>query len=335
MKRLRLVYMGTPEFAVAPMKAIIEEGFSVEAVVTVPDKPAGRGQKLSPSAVKVFAREKGLRVLQPVSLRDPSFINELKSINPDLIIVVAFRILPKEVYALPPLGTFNLHASLLPAYRGAAPIQRAVMNGESQTGLTTFLLDQGIDTGKILFQKPMTISPEETAGELHDRMMMESPEIVLATIRFLAEGKIYSHPQLKLVNAPQPPDASAYPSAPKILKSDCHIDWNRPVIEIFNQIRGLSPYPAAYIELQGPANESFHLKIYKASAALVELSELATILKQDYQPGDLICDGRKNLFIKALDGFLKILEVQLQGKKRLNIEEFLRGFKLEGQWKAL
>ena len=335
MEKPGIVYMGTPEFAVAPLKAILEAGYPVKAVVTVPDKPAGRGQKLTPSALKVFALEKSLKILQPVSLRDPAFISEIKSLHPDLMIVVAFHILPREVFMLPPLGTFNLHASLLPAYRGAAPIQRAVMNGESQTGLTTFLLDDGIDTGKIIFQQTMSIEPDETAGELHDRMLIESPEIVLATIRFLASGEIPQNPHLQLVNAPQPADVSAYPSAPKILKDDCQISWNNPSVKIFNQIRGLSPYPAAFTVLQNSHQEKFHIKIFKATLLSTDESHQWVPYGQLFQPGDVITDGRKYLIVKTLDGFLKIIVVQLQGKKRLNIEEFLRGFRMEGQWKAL
>ncbi len=335
MERPRIVYMGTPEFAVSPLKAVIEAGYPIEAVVTVPDKPAGRGQKLTQSAVKIFALEKGLRILQPINLKDPAFIAELKAIQPDLIIVVAFRILPREVFSMPALGTFNLHASLLPAYRGAAPIQRAIMNGETQTGLSTFLLDEGIDTGKIIYQKHLTIGEQETAGELHDRMMMESPEIVLATIHFLISGEESSNATLILVNAPQPADATIFPPAPKILKNDCHIHWNEACRHIFNQIRGLSPYPGAYTELKSSAKETFHLKIFKAKIPTSDEFQRGKAFDVLSDPGSVITDGRSYMYVRTLDGFIQVLEVQLQGKKRLNTEEFLRGFRMEGQWIAL
>lgn len=334
MEKPRIVYMGTPEFAVTPLQALLEAGFPVQAVVTVPDKPAGRGQKITSSAVKEFALQKGLQLLQPFSLRDGNFLEKLQTLSPELIIVVAFRILPREVFTMPPLGTFNLHASLLPAYRGAAPIQRAVMNGETITGLTTFLLDDGIDTGKILFQRILPIGPSETAGELHDRMMQYSPEITLATVEFLWKGIVPQNPDLKLVNAPQPTDATNYPTAPKILKNDCQIHWNRPTVQIYNQIRGLSPYPGAFTFLHNEDGSSFQLKIYNAEIVSAQSEELSSMLSNDPFPGTLLTDKRKLLIIKTLDGFLKINEVQLQGKKRLSTEEFLRGFRMEGEWKV-
>lgn len=334
MKKPRIVYMGTPEFAVTPLQALLEAGFPVEAVITVPDKPAGRGQKITPSAVKEFALQKGLPILQPLSLRDNEFLENLQAFCPDLIIVVAFRILPREVFTMPPLGTFNLHASLLPAYRGAAPIQRAIMNGETQTGLTTFLLDDGIDTGKILFQLALPIGPSDTAGELHDRMMQYSPAITLATVEFLWKGILPQNPDLKLVNAPQPTDATNYPTAPKILKNDCQIHWNRPTVQIYNQIRGLSPYPGAFTFLHNKVGISFQLKIINAEIFSAQPEELSPKLSSNAEPGTLLTDKRKLLIIRTLDGFLKITEVQLQGKKRLLVEDFLRGFRMEGEWKV-
>ncbi|MGC8865137.1 MAG: methionyl-tRNA formyltransferase [Bacteroidales bacterium] len=334
MEKPRIVYMGTPEFAVAPLQALMEAGYPVISVVTVPDKPAGRGQKITPSAVKAFAKQNDLPILQPLSLRDREFLNQLHALHPDLIIVVAFRILPREVFTSPPLGTFNLHASLLPAYRGAAPIQRAIMNGETQTGLTTFLLDEGIDTGKILFQRPLQIGSSETAGELHDRMMLYSPEITLATVEFLWNGIVPQNSDLKLVNAHQPVEVSNLPTAPKILKDDCQIHWNNSTIQIYNQIRGLSPYPAAFTIIQNQEGITLQLKIFSAEMIQPHQVESSGLISQEVAPGTLLTDKSKLLIIKTKDGFLKINEVQLQGKKRLSSEEFLRGFRMETPWHA-
>ncbi|HNV52943.1 MAG TPA: methionyl-tRNA formyltransferase, partial [Tenuifilaceae bacterium] len=238
----RIVYMGTPDFAVEPLKAIVDAGYNVVAVVTVPDKPVGRGQKLQSSPVKQYAEEKGLLVLQPEKLRNEDFVNQLKELNPDIAVVVAFRMLPETVWSLPKIGTFNLHASLLPQYRGAAPINWAVINGEKKTGLTTFLLDKEIDTGNIIDQLEVLIDENETAGELHDKLMLLGGSMVVKTIQKLAEGNYTPTPQKNLA-------VGELKAAPKIFKETCKVDWGKSYIQVHNFIRGLSPYPAAWSEM--------------------------------------------------------------------------------------
>ena len=305
---IRIVYMGTPEFAVAPLKALISAGISVEAVVTVPDKPAGRGQKVKPSPVKQFALDHHLPVLQPDRLREEGFLEILHNIGADMFVVVAFRKLPPEVWSIPPMGTFNLHASLLPDYRGAAPIHRAVMNGDKTTGLTTFLIREEIDAGEILMQLPMSIREDETTGSLHDRMMEAGGGLVVDTVRGLVSGSLQPKEQL-LVN----PGKMRF--APKILKEDCRIVWDRDVRSVYNQIRGLSPHPAAFCSMRMPDATLTTLKIYH-SAIVGETSGL---------PGTLHTDDKTFLEVCCREGRLRLLEIQMEGRKRMDIASFLRG----------
>jgi len=317
----RIVFMGTPEFAVPSLKAIIDSGYSVPAVITAPDKPSGRGKKLSPSAVKIFAEEQGIKVWQPAKLKDPQFLENLKKIDPHLQVVVAFRMLPQVVWDLPPYGTVNLHASLLPQYRGAAPINHAIMNGETKTGLTTFFLDKEIDTGKIILQKEMEIGKTETAGELHDRMMVAGADLLLETIE-----------QIRL-NQVNPLDQSALTSvtgylnpAPKIFKEHCRIDWNKPGQDVFNMIRGLSPFPTAFTYLENPEGRQFLIKIYQAEFEPASGTHAV---------GSIHTDGKTFLKISVPNGYLFIKEIQLAGKKKLPIADFLRGFHLDENWKLV
>ncbi len=297
--------MGTPEFAVASLAALLDAGKEIVAVVTAPDKPAGRGQKISESAVKQFAVSKGLPVLQPVKLKDPDFIAQLTALKPDLQVVVAFRMLPEVVWNLPPQGTINLHASLLPNYRGAAPINWAVINGEKETGVTTFKLQHEIDTGDILMQEKLLIGDTETAGELHDRMKITGAELLVQTVNDLEKGKLQASAQNS---------DSAIKHAPKLFKEDCEIHWNQSAKHIYNQIRGLSPYPTAFSTLAGK-----NLKIFKA-----------TLVQQQphVKPGEFVTDHKTFLKFAAADGWLNLEEVQLEGKKKMGIEEFLRGIRL-------
>ena len=297
--------MGTPEFAVASLSALLDAGKEIVAVITAPDKPAGRGQKISESAVKQFAVSKGLPVLQPLKLKDPDFIAQLTALKPDLQVVVAFRMLPEVVWNLPPQGTINLHASLLPNYRGAAPINWAVINGEKETGVTTFKLQHEIDTGDILMQEKLLIGDTETAGELHDRLKITGAELLVQTVNDLEKGKLQASAQ----NAD-----SAIKHAPKLFKEDCEIHWNQSAKHIYNQIRGLSPYPTAFSTLAGK-----NLKIFKA-----------TLVQQQphVKPGEFVTDHKTFLKFAAADGWLNLEEVQLEGKKKMGIEEFLRGIRL-------
>jgi len=297
--------MGTPEFAVASLAALLDAGKEIVAVVTAPDKPAGRGQKISESAVKQFAVSKGLPVLQPVKLKDSDFIAQLTALKPDLQVVVAFRMLPEVVWNLPPQGTINLHASLLPNYRGAAPINWAVINGEKETGLTTFKLQHEIDTGDILLQDKLTIGDQETAGELHDRMKTAGAALLVKTVTELEKGKLQATAQ----NAD-----STFKHAPKLYKEDCVIQWNLSAEHIYNQIRGLSPYPTAFTNIGGK-----NLKIFRA--ALVQQ-------QPHVKPGEFVTDHKTFLKFAAADGWLNLEEVQLEGKKKMGIEEFLRGIRL-------
>jgi len=316
----RILFLGTPEFAVHSLARLIEHAYEIAAVVTAPDQPAGRGQTLQQSPVKKYALEAGLRVLQPVKLKDPLFIETLKTINADLFIVVAFRMLPEAVWQMPRLGTFNLHASLLPQYRGAAPINHAIINGEKESGITTFFLKKEIDTGEIIFQERMAIGPEETAGELHDRMMMQGAALVVKTADAIADGQVKTFEQ-DLVTAPGEP----LRPAPKIFKTDCKIDWSRKSNDIFNQIRGLSPYPGAYTLFISPDGENYPVKIFRAHRP----SESETLT-----PGRIITDGKSQLAISSGDGLLQVIELQLAGKKMMKTGEFLRGFRLNSDWKT-
>jgi len=310
--------MGTPDFAVASLEAILNAGYQVIAVITAPDKPAGRGKKLSQPAVKRFAVGRGLKVLQPPRLKNPKFLEELKILKADLQVVVAFRMLPEQVWDMPPMGTINLHASLLPQYRGAAPIHHAIINGEKETGLTTFLLQKEIDTGNILFQKKLKIGSGENVGELHDRMMVAGGELLVETIERVRKGKITPIDQQQFIQ----PETLLKP-APKIFNEKCRIQWNNDMDTVHNFIRGLSPLPGAFSELNSPKGEIIIVKIFKASR---EKS-----LTQ-FHPGTILTDGKTYLKVTVVDGFIRLHELQLSGKKRLQTAELLRGFTLDEDW---
>lgn len=312
--------MGTPEFAVDSLEAIYRNGYDIPAVITAPDKPAGRGQAIRSSAVKQFALRHGLPVLQPESLRDPAFIDALKKLQADLFIVVAFRILPMEVWSLPPKGTFNLHASLLPQYRGAAPMNWAIINGESETGLTTFFLDRNVDTGMIILRKNISIGKDETVGQLHDRMKKAGADLVIETIRSIENGPVSTFSQEQFMAS-----GEELKKAPKITKDDCRINWHHDVTAVHDFIRGLSPVPGAFTYLKPPSGDELYVKIYFSS--IRERSKTS-------QPGNIATDGRTFLEVSAINGSLAILEVQLAGKKRMGIDEFLRGFKIDPSWKT-
>jgi len=301
--------MGTPQFAVASLDELIKAGSEIVGVITAPDKPAGRGQKISESAVKQYAVANGLRVLQPTNLKDPEFLAELRSLDADLQVVVAFRMLPEEVWNMPDKGTINLHASLLPNYRGAAPINWAIINGEKESGVTTFFLKHEIDTGNVLFTEKVTLTGHETAGDLHDRLMHKGAGLLVKTVKAVESGRYNEHPQASLHS-----EDAELKNAPKIYKDDCKIDWNRPVIEVYNLIRGLSPVPTAFTELNGKT-----LKIYRANYQETE---------PGVQPGGFITDNKSHLKFAAKDGFISVTDVQLEGKKRMEIAEFLRGVRL-------
>jgi len=304
-KKLRIVFMGTPDFAVTNLKVLIEDGQNIVGVITAPDKPAGRGKKIQESAVKKYATEQELNILQPTNLKDEGFLSELKSLKADLQIVVAFRMLPVAVWDMPNLGTFNLHASLLPQYRGAAPINWAIMNGEKETGVSTFFLQHEIDTGNIIFQEKIQITDNMNVGELHDELMNLGARLVVETVHQIENNSINAKPQTEFKEDELKP-------APKIFKADCKIDWNQPIENIHNHIRGLSPYPAAWTRLNNKG-----LKIFKGSKETVNNQEETETILTDH----------KTFFKVAVDGgFYNIEELQLEGKKRMKIEDFLRGF---------
>jgi methionyl-tRNA formyltransferase len=307
--KLRIVFMGTPDFAVASLKSILEAGFEVVGVVTAPDRPAGRGRKVQPSAVKQFAQKHHIKVLQPTNLKDESFLDELRGLHANLQVVVAFRMLPKEVWQMPEHGTFNLHASLLPQYRGAAPINWAIINGETETGVTTFFIDDKIDTGSIILQKKENILPEDNAGSLHDRLMELGAELVVETCNQIAAGTVDGLPQ-KEINNLKP--------AHKIHKETCRVDWEAPLEEIHNLIRGLSPYPAAWTHLVNHGKEE-PIKVY---GTRIETGE------HNLKPGELIVD-KKSLKVAGKGGYLQILELQLPGKRKMKISEVLNGLNLD------
>lgn len=298
--------MGTPDFAVEPLRRLVEGGYSVVAVVTMPDKPSGRGLKMKGSAVKEYALSVNIPILQPEKLRDTAFVEELSGYAPDLGIVVAFKMLPTVVWSMPRLGTFNLHASLLPDYRGAAPINWAIMNGDKVSGITTFMLDRDIDTGDVLCKESVVIADDETAGTLHDKLMLLGGDLVLKSVDLIAEGGVVPISQSDIKGVDMRP-------APKIFKDDCRLDSSRGVVSIYDKVRGLSPYPAAWCEIQG---ESF--KIFRAHYELCE-SEV----------GEIKTDGKSYLKIGCKDGYLLIDDLQMAGKKRMNIADFLRGYKWE------
>jgi methionyl-tRNA formyltransferase len=309
MKDLRIVFMGTPEFAVASLDALVGAGCQIVGVVTAPDKPAGRGMKLMQSDVKKYAVEKGLQVLQPEKLKNPDFLEELKGLRADVQVVVAFRMLPELVWNMPPMGTINLHGSLLPEYRGAAPIHWAVINGEAQTGVTTFKLQHAIDTGDILLQESFPIGPDETTGDVHDRMKIIGANLLVKTIEGLAVGNIQEQAQSSLA------DPAALKHAPKLFTENCQINWNRPVQELHDFIRGLSPFPGALSKLDGKI-----LKIYRSS------KEYKT---HGLSTGTVVTDGKTVLKFAATNGFIHVLDLQLEGKKRMLVADFLRGYRPE------
>lgn len=300
--------MGTPDFAVASLDALVNAGFEIVGVITAPDKPAGRGQKLSESAVKQYAVSKSLRVLQPEKLKNPEFLAELKSLNADLQVVVAFRMLPEAVWSMPPKGTINLHASLLPDYRGAAPINWAVINGETESGVTTFFLKHEIDTGDVLFSESVPISDTDTAGDLHDNLMLTGAGLLVKTVKAIEAGTYQEKPQEGLAEGVE------LKHAPKIFKDDCRINWLQPAEKVYNHIRGLSPYPTAFTHLNDKV-----LKIFKAELKIAE---------PGIQPGGFLTDNKTFLKFACTDGFICPTDVQLEGKKRMGIEEFLRGVRL-------
>ena len=312
---MRIVFMGTPEFAVASLDALIKNKCTIVAVVTVPDKPAGRGRQLHQSAVKKYALEKNLKLLQPEKLKSPEFIAELQQLNADLQIVVAFRMLPEIVWNMPKLGTYNLHASLLPKYRGAAPINWAIINGEKETGVTTFKLKHEIDTGNILFNEKVDINEFTTAGELHDTLMTIGSALVVKTVNAI-EQNIQHKTDLPFLAQ----DDTNTCHAPKLFKETCRINWNESAKSISNLIRGLSPVPTAYTELITGSQAPLLLKIFYAKPEVIE---------HVYSNGSLITDNRTFLKIACNDGMLEITDLQLQGKKRMNSAEFLRGFKIQ------
>ncbi len=309
MKSLRIVFMGTPEFAVASLDALVNSEHKVVGVVTVADKPAGRGQQLSASAVKDYAVRHQLHLMQPVKLKDEAFIEELKSLNADLFVVVAFRMLPEIVWTMPTLGTINLHGSLLPKYRGAAPINWAVINGEIETGVTTFFLRHEIDTGSVIQQTVIPIYEEDNAGAVHDRMMIIGAQTLKETVDLIAQEKATPISQDDLIAS-----GAKVLHAPKIFKEDCKIDWSLSVEQIHNKVRGLSPYPAAWTTLGDKSAKIFSGK------KIVE--------KHTHQLGSLHSDGKKFLNMACADGYYSITELQYEGKKRMGVEEFLRGWRL-------
>ncbi len=313
-KKTRIVYMGTPEFAVAPLDALIQNGYNVVGVVTVADKPSGRGLKVNESAVKKYAVEHGIPVLQPLKLKDPEFLEQLAAWKADLFVVVAFRMLPEAVWTMPPLGTFNLHAALLPQYRGAAPINWAVINGERMSGVTTFMIDKDIDTGGIMLRQECRIGPDETAGDLHDKLMPIGADLVVQTVEGIIQHNIETRVQRSFIQG-----SEVLKPAPKLTRELCHIDWNAPTAQVYNLIRGLSPYPTAYTELVRDGGQPVQLKIFGAEPVSADVPAAA--------PGTVLSDGKSYLWIKTADGAIALKDIQLAGKKRMEISAFLLGFR--------
>lgn len=314
-KQLRIVFMGTPEFAVPSLRALVDGGYNVVAVVTAPDKPAGRGQKLRESEVKVAAREAGIPVLQPEKLRAPEFVEALRALRPDLGIVIAFRMLPETIWAMPRFGTFNLHASLLPRYRGAAPINRAVMNGDAETGVTTFLLNHEIDKGAILGQIRVPIQPEDTAGSVYERLMHVGTSLVTETVDRIASGEA-----VPVAQCDEPAD-SLRAAAPKIFREDCRIDWRAEGVRIVNLVRGLAPAPSAWSRLCRDGEEGIDVKIHAARFLAAERDEVLP------EAGTVESDLRTSVQVVCGDGRVALEELQLAGKRRMTVEELLRGFR--------
>ncbi len=311
---LKIIFFGTPDFAVESLSRLVDGGYNVVAVVTMPDKPAGRGRQLQESDVKRYAVEHGLPVLQPVSLKDEAFIQQLQSFQAQLFIVIAFRMLPEAVWQMPPLGTFNLHASLLPRYRGAAPINWAVMNGDTETGVTTFFLKHEIDTGDVIQQRSCPIGRQENVEDIHDRLMEMGADMVLETVDAIIDGTVKPIPQDQMLTAGQQPTP-----APKIFKDTCRIDWNRPAEQLYNHIRGLSPYPAAWTILKDEKDNETSIKIFQTS-------EPQPFSGNEKPASGAIQADRKTLRVAGADGWLQILSLQQSGKKRMDTDAFLRGF---------
>jgi len=312
---MRIIFMGTPEFAVPSLEILLENGCQIVAVVTAPDKPGGR-QGIQQSAVKQFAVSKGLKTLQPEKLKSPEFLEELRWLKPDLQIVVAFRMLPEVVWALPPLGTMNLHGSLLPKYRGAAPINWAIIHGETETGLTTFLLKHEIDTGDLIFQEKLPIGPDDTAGELHDRMMQIGAKLLLKSVQAIERGDVNPMPQADIKAT----------HAPKIFAETCRINFDQSAVQVHNFIRGLSPYPGAWTTLEDKT-----LKILRSSLDIghwaLDIGHWTLDIGHP-SPGTLVSDGKNYLNISTSDGFISVLELQMEGKRRMSVKDFLNGHKI-------
>lgn len=314
---MRIVYMGTPEFAVATLEALIDAGHDIVAVVTMPDKPAGRGRQLKPSAVKVYAQGKGLRVMQPEKLKDEAFISELRSLNADLQVVVAFRMLPEVVWSMPRLGTINVHASLLPNYRGAAPINWAIINGEAKTGVSTFLLKHDIDTGDIIYQEAIDIDPEDNAGSVHDKLMVLGAKLAVKTVDAIGGGTAEFHRQDDI-------DPATLKPAPKIFKEDMHINWNARTTDVINLIRGLAPYPAAWTTFTDEKGVQSTVKIFKVKES-----------DESLEPGQISTDGKKTLSIGTSDGSVSIEELQLSGKNKMAVQSMLQGYHIDTSIKCI
>lgn len=314
-KDLRIVFMGTPDFAVESLRILVENDYNVVGVITMPDKPSGRGHKIQYSAVKKYALEKGLPLLQPEKLKDESFLEELKNWSADLQIVVAFRMLPEVVWDMPRLGTFNLHGSLLPQYRGAAPINWAIINGDKETGVTTFFLTHEIDTGKIIRQKKIKIEEQDNAGKIHDELMYLGAELVKETVDLILADKVDVVSQEQLIT-----NEGELRSAPKIFKETCHIDWNKPASEIHNLIRGMSPYPSAWTELYVPSKEPQMVKVY--ASEIVKANDILPA-------GSIKTDWKNYLYVACAGGYISVKEIQFAGKRAMQIDEVLRGYKFE------
>lgn len=314
---MKIVFFGTPEFAASQLDAILNAGYEVAAVVTTPDKPAGRGKKMHSSEVKMKAEKYGLPTLQPERLKEPAFLEKLASYNADLFVVVAFRMLPEAVWQMPRLGTFNLHASLLPQYRGAAPINHAIINGETETGVTTFFLNKEIDTGAVIMQKKIQIGEKENAGSLHDRLMLIGNEAVVETLHLIELGNVQRINQNTMMS-----NAFSLKNAPKISKEFCNIDWTKDGKSIYNFIRGLSPYPAAHTRLVSENGETIDLKIFETEIENKILSE-----KDVFK---VLTDGKSYMKVVLKDCLLSILSLQQAGKKQMDIADFLRGMRLSG-----
>lgn len=312
---LSIVFMGTPDFAVATLKTLVEHGYHMAGVITAPDKPAGRGQKLQESAVKQFALSKNLKILQPTNLKDPDFIKELKALNANLQIVVAFRMLPEGVWKIPKYGTFNLHASLLPDYRGAAPIHWSLINGETKTGVTTFFIDDKIDTGAIILQEEMDIKPDENVGSLHDKLMVLGSELVLKTVKLIENQKVSTTIQSK---------SEDLKTAYKLNKENCKIDWEQPLDAVYNKIRGLNPFPVAWCFLKN-GKEELTVKLFEVEKE---------INQHTFEPGKILTD-KNHLKVAIKDGYILVHEIQLPGKRKMDIKSLLNGFHFNEDAKML